>query len=77
MTNNSKQQPNRHPKFRMFTMLAALFLAQGINDVNANRKAHHFAFLDGGHPEYYPVKHSVMSYSKQNRLAKKRRKARQ
>lgn len=71
--NNSKEKVNR--KFWMFQMLASLFKANNVDEMAASRRAYHQTFMEGGNPEFHPVKHTVMNYATQNRLAKKRRKS--
>lgn len=69
------EKPVTSPKLSFFRALIGMFISGGKDEKTANRKAYHQVFMEGGNPEYYPQKHTVMGYAKQNRLAKKRRKA--
>ncbi|HCY40398.1 MAG TPA: hypothetical protein DHV48_03455 [Prolixibacteraceae bacterium] len=62
-------------KLILFQMLAAVFASQGKDKYQSERKAFHQSFMDGGNPIYNTGKHPIMSYAKQNRLAKQRRKS--
>jgi len=64
------------PKFKLFTMIAAIFMANGVSKETANKRAHHQSVMGGGNPEYLLSKHPKMTYDQQNRIAKKNRKAR-
>ena len=63
-------------KFKLMNMLRTAFIEKNVDEKTASRRAHHHAFMSGGMPEFHTKKHTVMSYAKQNRLAKKRRKSR-
>lgn len=64
------------PKFRLFTMIAAMFMVSGVDEKTANKRAFHQAFLGGGNGEYLTTKHPKMTYGQQNRIAKQRKKSR-
>ena len=70
-TNQKKQNVN--PKIGLFRALLIALVTGGMPEEDANRKAHHNVIMGGGNPIFIPRKHTVMSYAKQNRLAKKRR----
>ena len=61
-------------KMKLFLAQIGLLSALGMDEKDSSRKAYHSVFLGGGNPEYFPRKHPVMSYAKQNRLAKQKRK---
>jgi hypothetical protein len=61
-------------RFALFTMLAAVFMGNGLDEKTSNKRAYHQAMMGGGNPEFTPRKHTKMSYGQQNRLAKKKRK---
>jgi hypothetical protein len=67
---------NAKMKLTLFTMLAAMFSDKGMDEKTSNKRAYHHAMMGGGNPDYIPRKHTVMTYGQQNRLAKKRKKAR-
>lgn len=67
---------NATPRFLLFKMFAALFTGKGLDEKTSNKRAYHEAMSSGGNPEYSPIKHPIMNYAQQNRLAKKRRKVR-
>ena len=63
-------------KFAMFAMLVAAFAGKGVDEKTANKRAFHQSFMNGGRGEFITNKHPKMTYGQQNRIAKKRKKAR-
>lgn len=71
---NQKEKKEVNPKLGLFLMISRMFSLNGLDQGAAYRRSFHQVFLEGGNPIYITRKHTVMSYAKQNRLARKRRK---
>jgi len=63
-------------KISMFKLMLHMILAKNPESETASKTAFHYSFMGGGNAEFYPRKHTVMSYRAQQRAAKKRRRAR-
>ena len=66
----------RNPIIAKFLLLAQMFKLSGNDNETSNRRARHLTFMGGGNGEFHPAKHPKMNYAQQNRIARKRRRAR-
>ena len=60
---NQKEKKKDNPKFGLFHMMLRMFAANGLDEGAAYRRSFHQTFMNGGNPEYFPIKHPIMSYA--------------